>query len=157
MGASPTQFMIKNKTQQNLQNSCLVWSKFSEQTNFNFCKVHIFWEGHKILRNLRRRFFLCSASQIYSGDFSKFCGLLRIYELYLKIGHKHYVFIVIKIAQNPGFKYLVAGLPTWLPSKPHVLTHLTIGLSARGTHQGYISMTWLWSAYFGYIKLLFFD
>ena len=46
-------------------------------------KVHIFWEGNKILRNLHRRFVLCSASQIYSGDFAKFCGLLRIYELYL--------------------------------------------------------------------------
>ena len=46
-----------------------------------FYKVHIFWEGHKILRNLHRRFVLCSASQIYGGDFAKFCGLLRIYEL----------------------------------------------------------------------------
>ena len=45
-------------------------------------KVHIFWEGHKILRNLHRRFVLCSVSQIYGGDFAKFCGLLRIYELY---------------------------------------------------------------------------
>ena len=48
-------------------------------------KVHIFWEGHKILWNLHRRFVLCSASQIYGGDFTKFCGLLRIYELYLTI------------------------------------------------------------------------
>ena len=46
-------------------------------------KVHIFWESHKILRNLHRRFDLCRASQIYGGDFVKFCGLLRIYELYL--------------------------------------------------------------------------
>ena len=45
-------------------------------------KVHIFWEGHKILRNLHRRFVLCSASQIYGGGFAKFCGNLRIYELY---------------------------------------------------------------------------
>ena len=44
-------------------------------------KVHIFWEGHKILRNLHRRIVLCSASQIYGGDFAKFCDLLRIYEL----------------------------------------------------------------------------
>ena len=44
-------------------------------------KVHIFWEGHKILWNLHRRFVLCSASQM-AGDFAKFCGLLRIYELY---------------------------------------------------------------------------
>ena len=27
-------------------------------------KVHKFWEGHKILQNLQRRFVLCSASQI---------------------------------------------------------------------------------------------
>ena len=41
-------------------------------------KIHIFWEGHKILRNLHLTFVPRSAS----GDFSKFCGLLRIYELY---------------------------------------------------------------------------
>ena len=28
-------------------------------------------------------FVLCSVSQIYGGDFAKFCGLLRIYELYI--------------------------------------------------------------------------
>ena len=43
-------------------------------------KVHIFWEGHKILRNLHQLFVLCTASQIIGGDFAKFCGLLRIYE-----------------------------------------------------------------------------
>ena len=35
------------------------------------------------LRNLHLRFVLCSASQIYSGDFTKFCDLLIIYELYI--------------------------------------------------------------------------
>ena len=36
------------------------------------------------LRNLhRRRFGLCS--QIYDGEFAKFCGLLRIYELYVDV------------------------------------------------------------------------
>ena len=45
-------------------------------------KVHIFWEGHQILRNLHQLFILCTASQIMGGDFAKFCGLLRIYELY---------------------------------------------------------------------------
>ena len=35
------------------------------------------------MRNLHRRFVLCSASQIYGGDFAKFYSLLRIYELYL--------------------------------------------------------------------------
>ena len=44
-------------------------------------KVHIFWEGHKFLWNLHRTFVLCSNGQIYGGDFAKFCGLLRIYEL----------------------------------------------------------------------------
>ena len=48
-----------------------------------FYKVHIFWEGHKILRNLHQLFVLCTASQIIGGDFANFCGLLRIYELYV--------------------------------------------------------------------------
>ena len=47
-----------------------------------FIKVHIFWECHKFLRNLHCRFVLCSNGQIHGGDFAKFCGLLRIYELY---------------------------------------------------------------------------
>ena len=51
-------------------------------TYFIFIKVHIFWEGHKILRNLHRRFDQYYIGQIYSGDFAKFGGLLRIYELY---------------------------------------------------------------------------
>ena len=46
-------------------------------------KVHIFSEGYKILRNLHRRFVLRSNSQIYGGDFAKFCGLLSIHELYI--------------------------------------------------------------------------
>ena len=46
-------------------------------------KVHIFWEGHKILRNLHLTFVLCSASQKSGGDFANFCSLLRIYKLYL--------------------------------------------------------------------------
>ena len=35
-----------------------------------------------MLRNLHQLFVLCTASQISGGDFAKFCGLLRIYELY---------------------------------------------------------------------------
>ena len=34
------------------------------------------------MRNLHQIFFICTASQIIGGDFAKFCGLLRIYELY---------------------------------------------------------------------------
>ena len=45
-------------------------------------KVHIFWEGHKILRNLHRIFHRYYIGQIYGGDFAKIWGLLRIYEPY---------------------------------------------------------------------------
>ena len=45
-------------------------------------KVHIFWEGHKIWRNLHRRFDCYYIGQIFGGDFAKICGLLRMYELY---------------------------------------------------------------------------
>ena len=44
--------------------------------------LYVFWEGHKILRNLHLTFVLCSNGQTQGGDFAKFCGLLRIYELY---------------------------------------------------------------------------
>ena len=50
--------------------------------NMNFFKVHIFWERHKILWNLHRRFDRYYIGQIYGGDFAKICGLLRMYELY---------------------------------------------------------------------------
>ena len=45
-------------------------------------KVDIFWEGHNFFQNLHLRFVLWSNGQIYGGYFAKFCGLLRIYELY---------------------------------------------------------------------------
>ena len=47
----------------------------------NYDKVHIFWEGHKTLRNLHRRFDQYCMGQIYGGYFPKFAGLLTIYEL----------------------------------------------------------------------------
>ena len=34
------------------------------------------------MQNLHCNFVLCSNGEIYGGDFAKFCGLLRIYELY---------------------------------------------------------------------------
>ena len=58
-------------------------------------KVHIIWEGHKILRNLHRRFVLCSNGQICDEDFAKFCGLLRIYELYIDISRNMILFWII--------------------------------------------------------------
>ena len=44
-------------------------------------KVHIFWEVHKILRNLPLTFDYSTYSQKLGEDFAKICGLLRIYEL----------------------------------------------------------------------------
>ena len=44
-------------------------------------KVHIFWEGHKILRNLLLTFDYSTYSLKLGEDFAKFCGLIRIYEL----------------------------------------------------------------------------
>ena len=43
--------------------------------------VHIFCEGHKILRNLHLTFDCSTYSQKLGEDFAKFYGLLRIYEL----------------------------------------------------------------------------
>ena len=48
-------------------------------------KVHILWEGHKILQNLHLTFDHSTYSQRLRGDFAKFCGLLRIYELYFSV------------------------------------------------------------------------
>ena len=46
-----------------------------------FCKVRIFWEGHKSLRNLHLTFDCMFCSQKLGEDFAKLCGLLRIHEL----------------------------------------------------------------------------
>ena len=40
------------------------------------------------MRTLHHRFVLCTASQKQGGDFAKFCGLLRIYELYIVVRAK---------------------------------------------------------------------
>ena len=57
-------------------------AEVSLQAVFSKLKVHIFWEGHTILQNPHRRFDYIG--KIYGGGFAKFCGLLRIYELYTK-------------------------------------------------------------------------
>ena len=58
------------------------WISFCDH---GFIKVHIFREGQKILRNLPLTFDYSSYSQKLGKDFAKFCGLLRIYELYASI------------------------------------------------------------------------
>ena len=60
---SSTVTIFKNKyfLFMNLQVFCLVLS-FFVSLFFKSLKVHIFWEGQKILRNLHLTFVLCSAS-----------------------------------------------------------------------------------------------
>ena len=55
----------------------------SDVVNTRACKVRIFREGHKLLRNLPLTFDYSTYSQKQGEDFAKFCGLLIIYELYL--------------------------------------------------------------------------
>ena len=47
--------------------------------NFCLCKVHMFWEGHKFLRNLHRRFALCSNGQICIGEMGLLQNLLQTF------------------------------------------------------------------------------
>ena len=51
-------------------------------------KVHIFWEGDRILKNHPLTFDCMYCSQKKGEDFSKFCGLLKLYEIYEKIWKK---------------------------------------------------------------------
>ena len=65
----------------NQQEMCLAWRLVG--MNFSI-KVHIFREGHKILRNLHQLFDSFDwqyIKQKIGGDFAKFWGFLRIYEL----------------------------------------------------------------------------
>ena len=79
-------------------------------------KVHMFWEGLKFLRNIHCRILLCSNGQIYGGGFAKFCGLLRIYELYylycfdIDYGLNH-IFLGIKlfVLQDRKLKFSTSG------------------------------------------------
>ena len=50
----------QDKLQQNPYQSTFIGKKL---TKLKIIKVHIFWEGHKILRNLHLTFVLCSASR----------------------------------------------------------------------------------------------
>ena len=59
-----------------------------------YFKVYLFWEGHKIWRNLHQLFVQFTASQIIGGDFAKFCGLLRIYELYYDFIEKDFMILI---------------------------------------------------------------
>ena len=51
--------------------SKMFWLNRSWFIRIYILKVHIFWEGHKILRNFHRKFDWHDIEQIYSGDFSQ--------------------------------------------------------------------------------------
>ena len=97
---------------------------------FHIVKVHIFWEGHKILRNLHLTFDWQYIGQIIGGDFAKFCGLLRIYELYYKFPASKNWFLYLH--QNRFLKdiftwlsillRLECGKHSFLMMKTHYLT-----------------------------------
>ena len=68
-------------------NYTMEWNIFRRRNLFFFylciLKVHIIWEGLKILQYLHHRFDHYYIGQIFCGDFAKICGHLRIYELYI--------------------------------------------------------------------------
>ena len=79
--SSLTQPLLKD-SQHTFEGKFLIfWNKILGIFPARLKFINVFWEGHKFLRNLHRRFVLCSNCQIYDGDFAKFYGLLRIYEL----------------------------------------------------------------------------
>ena len=83
---------------------------------FYFSKVHIFWESHKILRNLHRRFDWHYIGQIYGGGFANFCGLLRIYKLKIVYFSKTLCYNQIKfrvILTSSQIQFHLGGLETW--------------------------------------------
>ena len=76
-------YLVYFKIRCNLKSVIVKYRSLGDCKAFHSCydKVHIFWEGHKTLRNLHRGFDRYYKGQSYGGDFAKFCGLLRIYEL----------------------------------------------------------------------------
>jgi hypothetical protein len=60
--------------------SILLGHNFTQATKLVH-KAHIFWKGNTVLWNLHLTFDWHYIGQKQGGDFAKFCGLLRIYEL----------------------------------------------------------------------------
>ena len=89
--------------------------KETELKQCHNCKVHIFWEGHKILRDLPLTFDCLYCSQ-KGEDFTQFCGLLRIYELYHSKIQSHYREVArweIFWNRNWDLGWIWAGLATF--------------------------------------------
>ena len=70
-----------------------------------FLKVPLFWERHKILRNLHQLFDWQYRGQIVDEDIVKFCGLLRIFQPYIACFSFHIRFgelFSLLISNYPG-------------------------------------------------------
>mgnify|MGYP007048354000 CR=1 FL=1 len=65
-------------------------------------KVHTFWKGHKILRNLHLTFDRHYIGQKKGEDFAKFCGLLRIWTLPWKLNNIEIIRIYLQKYFNPS-------------------------------------------------------
>ena len=74
---------------------------------FLYCYlIHIFWEGHKILRNLHLTFVCMYCRQKQGGDFAKLCGLTN-FNGRKKLGRKIAGFFRhVKIVIIRRWKYL---------------------------------------------------
>ena len=80
----------------------------------NLFKVHIFWKGHKILRNLHLTFDCIYCSQKLGEDFAKFCGLHKIYELYFGINRTHFWDFVTRAQNRSEYYWFLLKSPTYL-------------------------------------------
>ena len=92
------------------------------------------------MRNLHQLFVLyvlvliCTASQIIGGDFAKFCGLLRIYELY----KKSYLVNVLVLTQRSFLNFITLNkLITEKEKGKNHLLRLEFHLKHCRTFQGY--------------------
>jgi hypothetical protein len=87
---------LKRSSFDTIDSSC-TGKSFSEALILATTKVHIFWEGHKILRNLHQFFVLCTASQIIGGDFANILWPSQnIWTLWQQVGH----WITILVHEN---------------------------------------------------------
>ena len=81
-------------------------------------KVHILWEGHKILLNPHQIFDWQYIGQLIGGDFENFCGLLRIYEVTWGLG-------VLKYSNGTIASFSLWELPIGTTNWPQIVQNLT--------------------------------
>ena len=89
------------------------WEKIISGGKFLFFKVHIFWEGHKILRNLHRRFVLCSAVLPVKSTVEISPNFMAFSE-YMNFTNKHLFEICISSILLPKIAMLVQYHPLFM-------------------------------------------